>query len=48
MSITNDQQNGNPHTNETRNQFNRRVSRFLMLRRTKKVQWSDRRRHRNI
>ena len=45
---TTEQQNGNPCTNETRNTFNRRVSKYSMLGKTKKVQWSDRRRHRNI
>jgi hypothetical protein len=44
----NEQQNGNPCTNETRNNFNRRVAKYSMLGKTKKVQWSDRRRHRNI
>ena len=43
-----DQQNGNPHTNETRNTFNDKVSRLSMMGRTKKVKWSDKRRYRNI
>ena len=33
---TTEQQNGNPCTNETRNTFNRRVSKYSMLGKTKK------------
>lgn len=46
--MNNEQANGNTQLNIDRNSFNVRVSRFSMLGKTKKVQWSDRRRHRNI
>lgn len=42
------QNNGNPHTNETRNNLNQKVSKLSMLGNTKKVKWSDKRRYRNI
>lgn len=48
MSTTNDQLNGQPHTNDTRNTFNNRVSRYRMLGNTKKVQWDSKRRNRSI
>jgi len=48
MSTTSDQQNGQPHTNDTRNTFNKRVSRYIMLGSTKKVQWDGKRRNRSI
>jgi len=43
-----EQQNGNPHTNETRNQFNRKVDRLLYLGKTRKNQWEGKRRNRSI
>ncbi len=43
-----EQQNGNTQLNLDRNAFNQKVSRFLMLGKTKKVKWSDKRRYRNI
>ena len=43
-----EQQNGNPHTNETRNQFNRKVDRLLYLGKTRKNQWDSKRRNRSI
>ena len=42
------QTNGNPHTNETRNNLNSKISKYRMLGQSKKVQWSDKRRFRNI
>jgi hypothetical protein len=42
------QANGNTQLNNDRNAFNQRVSRLTMLGRTKKVQWSNRRRWRNV
>jgi len=48
MSSVDQQQNGNPHTQETRNTFNKKVAKYSMLGRSKKVQWGDRRRFRNI
>jgi|19_taG_2_1085344.scaffolds.fasta_scaffold54717_2 hypothetical protein len=48
VSSTDQQQNGNPHTNDTRNVFNKKVSRLTFLGKSKKVQWSDKRRYRNI
>tara|TARA_B100000780_G_C20858401_1_gene341243 strand:- start:416 stop:556 length:141 start_codon:yes stop_codon:yes gene_type:complete len=42
------QNNGNPHTQETRNSFNNKVSKYKMLGNSKKVKWSDKRRFRNI
>jgi hypothetical protein len=36
------------HTNETRNNLNDKISRYKMLGKSKKVQWSDKRRYRNI
>ncbi len=43
-----EQQNGNPHTNETRNQFNRKVDRLEYMGKTKKNQWDGKRRNRSI
>ena len=48
MSNTDQQSNGNPHTQETRNSFNQKVAKLAMLGRSKKVLWSDKRRYRNI
>jgi hypothetical protein len=48
MSNIDQQNNGNPHTQETRNSFNQKVAKLAMLGRSKKVQWSDKRRYRNI
>jgi len=48
MSSIDQQNNGNPHTHETRNSFNQKVAKLSMLGRSKKVQWSDKRRYRNI
>lgn len=48
MITTSDQQNGQPHTNNTRNTYNNRVGRYIMLGTTKKVQWDGRRRNRSI
>ena len=45
---TNDQLNGNPHTNDTRNSLNAKISRLSMLGKTKKIQWGDKRRFRTI
>jgi hypothetical protein len=45
----NDQQtNGNPHTNETRNNLNNKIYKLSLLGKSKKVQWSNKRRFRNI
>jgi|14_taG_2_1085336.scaffolds.fasta_scaffold21083_2 type VI protein secretion system component Hcp len=43
-----EQQNGHPHTNETRNQFNKIVSRYRVLGKSKKVHWDGKRRNRSI
>ena len=48
MTNTDQQNNGNPHTQEVRNKFNQKVARFAMLGRSKKVQWAEKRRYRNI
>ena len=45
---THDQQNGNTQLNAERNSLNRRVEKFSMLSRTKKVRWESMRRHRTI
>lgn len=45
---TPDQTNGNTQLNTERNQLNRRVSKFNMLSKSKKVQWDGMRRHRTI
>jgi hypothetical protein len=42
------QNNGNPHTNETRNDLNNKISKLSLLGKSKKVQWSNKRRFRNI
>jgi len=42
------QKNGNPHTNETRNSLNDKISKLSLLGKSKKVQWSNKRRFRNI
>ena len=42
------QENGNTQLNNDRNAFNGRVSKLSMLGKSKKVQWSNRRRWRNI
>jgi hypothetical protein len=39
---------GNPHTNETRDLFNSKVSRLSMLGSSKKVAWDKARRNRSI
>ena len=46
--MTNTDQQNNPHTQETRNKFNQVVAKYSMLGKSKKVQWSDKRRYRNI
>jgi hypothetical protein len=46
--MNNEQQNGNTQLNQDRNAFNQKVSKLSMLGRTKKVQWSNRRRWRNV
>ena len=46
--MNNEQQNGNTQLNQDRNAFNQKVSKLYMLGRTKKVQWSNRRRWRNV
>ena len=46
--MNNEQQNGNTQLNQDRNAFNQKVSAYSMLGRTKKVQWSNRRRWRNV
>ncbi len=43
-----EQQNGNPHTNETRNQFNKKVDRLEYLGKAKRNQWRNKRRNRSI
>lgn len=48
MRTTSEQQNGQPHTNETRNSFNNRVGSYVMLGKSKKVQWDGKRRNRSI
>ena len=48
MSNIDQQNNGTPHTQETRNSFNQKVAKLAMLGRSKKVQGSDKRRYRNI
>jgi len=45
---TSDQTNGNTQLNTERNQLNKRVSKFSMLSKSKKVQWDRMRRHRTI
>ena len=45
---TADQTNGNTQLNSERNQLNKRVNKFSMLSRSKKVQWDGMRRHRTI
>ena len=37
-----------PQLNQTRDDFNKRVGKKSMLGKSKKVQWSDKRRYRNI
>ena len=46
--MNNEQQNGNTQLNQDRNAFNQKVSKLSMLGITKKVQWSNRRRWRNV
>jgi len=46
--MSNEQQNGNTQLNTDRNAFNQKVSKLAMLGQTKKVQWSGRRRWRNV
>ena len=43
-----EQQNGNTHTNQTTNQFNRKVDRLEYLGKTKKNHWDGKRRNRSI
>jgi len=43
-----DQRNGNPHTNETRNQFNKKVDKLGYLGQTKRNEWEGKRRNRSI
>jgi hypothetical protein len=45
---TSDQTNGNTQLNTERTQLNKRVSKFSMLSKSKKVQWDGMRRHRTI
>jgi hypothetical protein len=42
------QTNGNPQLNSERSNLNRRVDKFSLLSKTKKVQWDSMRRHRTI
>jgi hypothetical protein len=46
--MNNEQQNGNTQLNTDRNTFNQKVAKLSMLGQTKKVQWSNRRRWRNV
>lgn len=48
MSHSSEQDNGNTQINIIRGTFNNKVSRLKILGRTKKVQWSDKRRWRSI
>ena len=43
-----EQQNGNPHTNETRNTFNDKVGKLSFMGQAKKVIWRASRRWRDI
>jgi len=43
-----DQRNGNPHTNETRNQLNKKIDRLVYLGQTKRNEWEGKRRNRSI
>ena len=43
-----EQKNGNPHTNETMKQLNRKVNRLEYMGITKKNQWNGKRRNRSI
>mgnify|MGYP003631686565 len=45
---TADQTNGNTQLNAERNQLNKRVNKFSMLGKSKRVQWDGMRRHRTI
>ncbi len=42
------QNNGNTKLNDSRNNFNDKVSKLSLLGKSKKVKWSDKRRYRNI
>ncbi len=42
------QNNGNTQLNDSRNNFNDKVSKLSLLGKSKKVKWSDKRRYRNI
>jgi len=42
------QTNGNTQLNSERGNLNRRVNKFSLLSKTKKVQWDSMRRHRTI
>ena len=48
MSNNDNTSTGNPHTNSTRNDFNRRIEKYKMLGTTKRVEWANRRRNRSI
>ena len=48
VTNTDQQNNGNPHTQDMRNTFNKKVAKYSMLGRSKKVQWAEKRRYRNI
>ena len=43
-----EQTNGNTQLNTERDQLNKRISKFSMLSKSKKVQWDGMRRHRTI
>jgi hypothetical protein len=46
--MSTEQANGNTQLNNERNAFNQKVGAYRMLGQTKKVQWSNRRRWRNV
>ena len=46
--MSTEQPNGNTQLNTERNVFNQKVGAYRMLGQTKKVQWSNRRRWRNV
>ena len=45
---TREQQNGNTQLNSERSNLNNRVSKFVLLSKSKKIQWDSMRRHRTI
>ena len=48
MSSHNEQANGNTQLNNSRNEFNERVNKFMRLGSTKRVGWTSKRRYRTI